>query len=174
MLDVLKQVELELPELLKDESAWVGKDVNYHPPRVERLWRQWRDIYRIYLHRIHPCKPEEALFHPHPWPSAMLLLPGSAPYKMGVGHGGGDDNPPIDKVLTMQPGSRYEMVDLNDWHFVAPIDEPAITLMVTGEPWSREAPKSTKSLEPLTEQARAEIFTLFRQQFCPSISNVDR
>jgi hypothetical protein len=75
MLDVLAQLEQALPAMLRDESIWHSLYVDYHPPTVERLWAPWRD-YRAFLHRIHPCAREQALFHPHPWPSAMRVLEG--------------------------------------------------------------------------------------------------
>ena len=41
MLDVLERVEADLPALLADDLGWNSLDINYHPPRVERLWRNW-------------------------------------------------------------------------------------------------------------------------------------
>ncbi len=92
MLDVLFHVEKALPQLLQDESAWNSVLVDYHPPTVERLWTAWQG-YRVYLHRIHPCEHEQALFHPHPWPSAMRVLDGE--YEMAVGFGAGTQTPPV-------------------------------------------------------------------------------
>ena len=86
MLDVLAAVEQALPQLLQDENAWHSLYIDYQLPTVERLWRPWHE-YRISLHRIHPCAPGEALFHPHPWPSAMHVLAGA--YEMAVGYGQG-------------------------------------------------------------------------------------
>ena len=40
MLAILSAVERELPALLQDEAAWKGLHVDYHPPTVERLWRE--------------------------------------------------------------------------------------------------------------------------------------
>jgi hypothetical protein len=68
MLNILSALEMEMPVLLKDDSDWKSVYVDYHPPIVERLWRNWRE-FRIYLHRIHPCLPGQALFHAHPWPT---------------------------------------------------------------------------------------------------------
>ena len=86
MLDVLEAVEQKLPELLRDEAGWNSLFIDYHPPTVERLWRTWGE-YRVSLHRIHPCERGTALFHPHPWPSAMRILSGE--YEMAVGYGSG-------------------------------------------------------------------------------------
>lgn len=87
MLELLARLKLELPDLLIDDTAWQGFYIDYHLPIVERLWRQWNE-YRVYLHRIHPCKSEDALFHPHPWPSAMEIVSGA--YEMIVGYGQGN------------------------------------------------------------------------------------
>lgn len=162
MSQALRKVERALPALLQDDAGWKDVDVDYHPPRVERLWRDWED-WRIYLHRLHPCDPAQSLFHPHPWPSAMLLLSGE--YEMGIGYGEGDVQPPISKRRVMKPGSRYAMDDINDWHYVAPIGEPVMSLMVTGKPWGRPSPKPSKQLLPLSTEARAEILAFFRDHY---------
>jgi hypothetical protein len=96
MLDVLSQVEQALPLLLQDEKTWQSLLVDYHSPTVERLWTAWKE-YRVYLHRIHPCEREKALFHPHPWPSAMRVLNGE--YEMAVGFGAGTDTPPVAALM---------------------------------------------------------------------------
>lgn len=162
MLHTLQQVEAELPELLKDETQWQGLYVDYHPPLVERLWRQWGG-YRIYLHRIHPCALGEALFHPHPWPSAMLVVSGA--YEMAIGYGTGEEIPPIAACLILGPGSRYEMTNPDSWHYVRPIDGVTESVMVTGPLWNRPSPKSKKLLRELTVAERKAIFESFKNHF---------
>src|SRR2546425_6708638 len=129
MLDILAAVERDLPRLLLDEAAWKGLFIDYHPPTVERLWTPWRD-YRVSLHRIYPCAPGQALFHPHPWPSAMRILSGK--YEMAVGYGKGGTVPPIAALMLATGDFRYEMTDPDAWHYVRPIGEPTLSLMVTG------------------------------------------
>ena len=83
MIEDLKNIEKTvLMDLLKNPSIWNTLDVNYHHPRVERLWTQVGTS-RLMLHVIHTCETDEALYHPHPWPSAMHVLSGS--YEMGLG-----------------------------------------------------------------------------------------
>jgi hypothetical protein len=159
MLDILAQVEEALPELLQDESIWQSLYVDYHPPFVERLWTRWRD-YRIYLHRIHPCEREQALFHPHPWPSAMRVLEGE--YEMAVGFGAGMVTPPIAALMITGGDFRYEMTHPDSWHYVRPLGRPTLSVMVTGKPWAREAHKSSKPLQPLQPAQVADLFRLFR------------
>jgi hypothetical protein len=160
MLNTLAAVEEDLPRLLLDEAAWTGLFIDYHPPTVERLWLPWRDC-RVYLHRIHPCAPGEALFHPHPWPSAMRILAGE--YEMAVGYGQGEAPPPVAALIIATGDFRYEMTDPDAWHYVRPLGRPTLSLMVTGKPWDRPAPRSRRPLVPLTDQQRDELFRLFRQ-----------
>jgi len=163
MLAILKQIEQEvLPGLLREpDDSWSTLDVIYHPPHVERVWRQHGDV-RVFLHRIWPCDtpvrrddrgdlPADradrgSLWHPHDWPSAMKVVTGS--YEMGIGF-----HPPnwpkiTDKDLritermgkfvtasTMEltAGSYYEMTEPLTWHYVRPLgEEPAHSLMVAG------------------------------------------
>lgn len=81
MTGVLLLVETEiLPSVINEPaSTWNTLDINYEPPRVKRVWKQVGK-YRINLHRIYKC--EKALYHPHPWPSAIRILYGT--YEMGV------------------------------------------------------------------------------------------
>jgi hypothetical protein len=166
MLEILAAVEKDLPHLLLDEEAWKGVFIDYHPPTVERLWARWRD-YRVYLHRIYPCEPGEALFHPHPWPSAMRILAGE--YEMAVGYGTGVESPPIAALMLAKGDFRYEMTDPDAWHYVRPIGEPSLSLMVTGPRWERAMPQEIahrdKPLEALTDAQRAELFRLFRERY---------
>ncbi len=158
MLELLFEAERALPRLLA-EPGWQSLHVDYHPPRVDRVWRAW-GTHRIYLHRIHPCAPGEALFHPHPWPSAMRIYAGR--YEMGIGHGAGDVAPPIAARVIAGPGTAYEMTDPDAWHYVRPLDEPTWTLMVTGAPWSRSSPKSDHPLPVMAADELAGMLARYR------------
>lgn len=162
MLDVLEALEKELPWLLEDGGAWESLYIDYHPPTVERLWRPWED-YRVSLHRIHPCPPSRALFHPHPWPSAMHLLAGR--YEMEIGYGSGEEPPPVSSRIIATEGSRYEMTHPDAWHSVRPLERSVITLMVTGKPWSRPAPSAGRKLDPLSPVQREALFSFFRERY---------
>ncbi|HEU0029467.1 MAG TPA: hypothetical protein VFQ53_02455 [Kofleriaceae bacterium] len=161
MLDVLARAETALPRLLA-EATWNTLDINYHPPFVERLWTPW-EAYRIALHRIHPCEPADALFHPHPWPSAMRILDGT--YEMAVGHGTGPEPPPIAARIVAAGEFRYEMTDPDAWHYVRPIGGPAMTVMVTGAPWTRASPGPREPLQPLDDRRTAELLAYFRARY---------
>jgi hypothetical protein len=162
MLDVLAQVEADLPELLQDERVWQSLYVDYHPPTVERLWTAWGE-YRVYLHRIHPCERAQALFHPHPWPSAMRVLEGE--YEMAVGFGAGTEAPPVAALMTARGDFRYEMTHPDSWHYVRPLGGPTLSVMVTGKPWGRDAPRSNRPLRPLRAEQAAELLRLFRAAY---------
>jgi hypothetical protein len=160
---ILLNAERDLKKLLEDESAWQSLDVNYEPPRVQRLWVPYQGDYRLYLHRIHPCG--RPLFHPHPWPSAIRVVSGE--YEMGLGYGPGDKPPPMAATLILTAGCRYEMLDPDGWHYVKPIDEPSLSIMITGKPWKRWAPgpKEEHKLEPLNDADRQLLFADFRKYY---------
>lgn len=158
MLTVLSEAERMLPELLKTRK-WNSLLVDYHPPFVERLWCQWLD-FRICLHRIRACDEGAALFHPHPWPSAMRVVAGR--YEMGVGYTAGDTAPPVAAKLIMPAGTAYEMTEPDGWHYVRPLTDVTLSVMVSGKPWSRRCPKNTKQLRPLAQHVVAELLEVFR------------
>ena len=163
MLDVLFELERKaLPDLLRN-AQWQSLYIDYHPPTVERVWCQWGD-YRVYLHRIHTCKAGKALFHPHPWPSAMEIYDGI--YEMAVGFGSGDTPPPVAALIHLPPGSCYEMTHPDAWHSVRPLNRPAISLMVTGKPWQRSAPHSDKVLLALNKLEEQRLKSFFRRLYC--------
>ena len=148
MLDKLHEAEDALPDLLREGvDAWRSLDIDYEPPRVERLWRPWGPVvstgamsipsrFRINLHRIGPC--ESALFHPHPWPSAVRIITGR--YEMGVGTRSVNQhyNPPEICRMVLGPGDQYEMVDPAGWHYVKPLDEPSLSVMITARPFTEQ------------------------------------
>lgn len=136
MLEILNEVEENLPNLLRSNIEMKSLFIDYHPPIVERIWFNYGE-YRVYLHKILLCKQEEALFHPHPWPSAVKILEGC--YEMGIGHSENNLEPDIDCKLVLGPGSEYEMSDINGWHYVRPLI-PVYSIIVTGKPWGRFIP----------------------------------
>ncbi|OGH92574.1 MAG: hypothetical protein A2534_00680 [Candidatus Magasanikbacteria bacterium RIFOXYD2_FULL_39_9] len=159
MLNLLHQAELVLPALLRDEARWKNVFIDYHHPFVERLWCEWQGN-RIYLHRIHPCEPEEALFHTHPWPSAMKVLDGS--YEMGIGYGSETSDMPIAARIILVAGSEYEMTEPNGAHYVRPLNGPSTSLMISGKPWGGNSPKSNKPLSALPLHKQKELFDFFQ------------
>lgn len=166
MLDKLLDIETKLPALLRDQTVkWRSVLVDYHPPVVERLWLDIDDL-RLYLHRIHSCSREEALFHPHPWPSAMRIVDGQ--YEMGVGYSSTASPPesPLTTLLVV-PGTAYAMTDPNSWHYVCPVTATSLSVMITGKPWGRSSPKPGKPLQELSESMKQALIEDFARHYTP-------
>lgn len=161
MLELLEEVKAELPDLMTDENSWQSLYIDYYPPFVSRLWMPWRD-YLLSLDKIHPCSRENTLFHPHSWPSAMEIIHGT--YEYAVGFGSGEKLLPIAQLGTAVAGSSYEMTHPDAWHYIAPIKSPAFTIMITGKPWNRWSPTSTKELVTLFFWDKIAILNLFRDK----------
>lgn len=176
MLEMLARAERALPGvdigLLDDPDGWNTLDVNYEPPRVERLWREFENG-RLYLHRIYPC--EKALFHPHPWPSAVKILSGS--YEMAIGYHVGQPGegqrrpgmtptpPPYASLQVLTKGSTYEMIRPGGWHYVRPLGGTSYSIMVTGPKWDgvwSPKPNTIHPLGPVEPQSKANILEAFR------------
>ena len=164
MLPMFQKMEQEILDLMKDETAWRSLYVDYHPPIVERIWRQWGE-YRVYLHRIHPCIPGEALFHRHAWPQAVRVISGT--YEMGVGVlPFQTSSTPLLVISLMGPGSYYEMNHPSGGHYVQPIGQPSRSVLLTGPPREKiEAPKSTKPLHELSPAMFRKNFDFFRDYY---------
>lgn len=157
MLHQLHTALEQLPKLL--DQAWESLDINYHPPRVERLFRAFGEG-RLYLHRIHPCRPDQALFHPHPWPCAIRVLSGT--YEMGMGSGGSKAKV-VTRLVTDEP-LEYEMTHPDARHYVRPIGRPALSVMVTGRPWKRPS-RAKPRLGPLSDEAASALLEDVRLLF---------
>lgn len=159
MLPVLNRALATLRSLLDDEAGWHSLNVDYEHPHVERLYRPFEADFRLYLHDIHPCDGGQALFHAHPWGSAMHVFD---EYEMGVGVGAGLTPPPVVMRVLLAPGTQYEMTHPDAWHYAQPRGHHARSVMVTGRPWGRESPRPTRKLEPLSEDRKHALLAVFR------------
>ena len=135
MLQFLKNVENCLPQLLFDKAKNGEIRTMYiddYKPFVSRIWFPVEDK-RVFLHKIQPCKPNiEALWHYHPWESAIKIIHGE--YEMGIGHSETNETPKtIDCKLLLTENCRYEMLEPDGWHYVAPSNYSVYSLMVTGK-----------------------------------------
>lgn len=175
MLNILFEAERELPKLLEEPvDSWNSLDVNYEPPRVERLWRPYKEDYRLYLHRIHPC--EKALYHPHSWPSAIRIITGQ--YEMGVGtaYGGKSYHKEFVKTI-LSAGSAYEIVDPHIFHYVKPLQAPSLSLMITGKPYEKQIFNHDKfgksaNLAPLKDKEKQALYNYFKFCYNEYISSI--
>jgi len=147
MLSVLRKIiEFDLPGLLERRNEWQSVHVTYHPPRVERLWVQ-HGSFRVLLHRIHPCEEGDALFHPHPWPSAVRVVSGQYEHKIGhIPEGGVTVHTLSTSILS--GGDEYEMTAPRGWHSVRPLAGPSDSVMVIGAPY----PDPVQMPSPPTEK----------------------
>lgn len=139
--------------LERDLSFWNTLFVDYELPTVERLWCTLpdRSDHRFFIHRVHPC--ERALYHAHPWPSAVMILHGRYEMRIGYGLGPNGHPRPVAATVILGPGDVYEMADVGGWHSVRPIDHPVLSYMLTGPRWERhDAPRPKKELRALTEE----------------------
>ena len=151
--------------MLTESGSWRTLDIRHCTPHVERVFRKLGELW-IALHCIYPCERAEALLHPHPWPSAMRILSGR--YEMGIAYGQGNEMPPLAATTILASGSEYEMVDPNAWHYVRPLEGPALSIMVTGAKWDRSAPKNLEPLAELSTHRRDEMLETFRQFYTDS------
>ncbi len=196
MLDLLHMVESSLDVLLTGERSdlwgpnttilpiWKTKKIDYTPPLVHRIYRDWEYngvIYRIYLHKIYPCPvksdgiAQEALYHLHPWASAIRNLGGCGKvsvYEMGVGYGLSNRSP-LAATIRVSAGFEYEMLDPLGRHFVNILENPSYSLMVTSPPFADSAAPRTDNLKlvPLSEEAQNDLLTTvcrcyFNKDFC--------
>ncbi len=154
---------------LYNPNHWISKDIIYDRPRVERLYCDTPKGYRINLHVIHPCPGGQVLLHPHPWPSAVHVLPpkqGGA-YEMGSGFSATNE-PPARRKLIRQISTGelwYEMMDPDQWHYVRPLGSISLSVMLTGKPWKRWSPKGS-SIQPLLSCERVtQILNMFCDHF---------
>lgn len=160
-LQILKDVEKELPRLLKMTDRWSTLDIDYESPRVERVFMQHGDL-RICLHRIHATE-EKVLFHNHPWPCVMRVLDGV--YEMGVGYSSDGKMPDVAATFFLSAGSCYEMVDPNCWHYVRPITPVSYSLMISGKPWIPSPPSISLRLKELDDCAKSQIMSFFENNY---------
>ena len=173
MIEFLKSIEKHIPKLLLKPEIWNTLDINYFPPRVERLWMQYDDNHRLFIHVIHPTT-QPCLFHKHRWPAAFKILAGG--YETGTAYSKDEISSedayklPIIRRTILSPGSYDEMVDTHSMHYVKPLETLSISLMVTGPLYPEaEFRKEAKHdrLQSLTEERKTEIITYLLTRIWP-------
>lgn len=166
MIDILEKFIKEDKELLLNPNIWKTLDVDYYPPRVERVWTQIGD-YRYYLHIIHPTN-ELCLFHKHKWPSAIRILKGQ--YEMGVSYCEREVtseeayNLPIAAKFILSEGSSYEMTNTHGLHYVKPLGDVSYSIMVSGIPYSEKRQEAPfEKLSELDEATKLQNLSDFHR-----------
>lgn len=172
MIEHLKAFEVgRLREILFKTPEWQLQNlrslmIDYYPPVVERIWIQDPQTgFRYYLHRIHRSEEKDCLFHKHRWPSAIHVVKGK--YEMAVAYHENAVNSenahqlPIACKLELSEGSFYEMVTPHGMHYVNPITEDTLSLMVSGLPY----PEDIREAEhpPLKPLPKENFFSLLQE-----------
>lgn len=170
MIDELQHLErISMVEILsRPNSEFTSLDIDYHPPRVERIQIVYAG-YKLSFHVIHECGPGESLYHPHPWESAIHVVDGA--YEMGLSHHpnyeGAMDPATMKEVvanqvcrLQVERGMYYEMLNPMGWHYVRPFSKLSHSVMLTGKLWHKGA-KATTELKQLSNNRVSEIKEYF-------------
>jgi hypothetical protein len=169
MILKLKEAESKLLSLLEHPNIWNTLDVNYFPPRVERLWIQYDQNHRLFIHVIHPTN-EPCLFHKHRWPASFKIIKGQ--YEMGISYSekeiSSDEAYDLDQIskFILTEGSYYEMTNTHTLHYVKPQDQPSISLMITGPLYPEASVRKeilNNELSPLTEERKLEIISIVKE-----------
>lgn len=168
-IEILQNLEPSIATALDHPNVWLSKDIDYHPPRVERLWTMINN-YRIFLHYIHSTS-EKCLFHKHRWPAAFKQVSGS--YEVGITHFENEisseeaSNLPIVSKFLLKEGSYYEMTQTDTLHYVKPMSEYSLSIMVTKDLYPEADVRKeslNRKLESLTSDRVIEILNLFKNK----------
>jgi hypothetical protein len=171
MIEELKKIikDQRFKQLLDSPELWQSKDVDYHPPRVERVWLPINDM-RLSLHVIHPCEDGDSLLHPHPWESAMYVLPIGGLYEHQIGFKRETEpdvfvNTIVCKQI-VEGAMYYEMMNPNGIHSVRPLLQPVFSIMLSGKPiWTENFGTIGKNLVSLSDERKKEILLTFKNYF---------
>lgn len=166
-IEILKSLEPEIKSLLDNPEVWNTLDVDYYPPRVERLWTEYKG-YRIFLHTIHPTdKP--CLFHKHKWPAAFKQVKGS--YEMGITYSENEINsdeayllPTLARFIVTE-GSYYEMTQTDALHFVNPKGKVSHSIMITKDLYPEAVFRKEsldKVLNVLSNERKIELLLIYK------------
>ena len=155
--NLLAEVESELPERIA-KGDFRSMHVTYAKPYVERLFYT-RGEHRVFLHRIDSCMPEEALWHPHPWPSLIKVIDTEGGlYRHSVGDRNG--------VFAVQTGTAsvlrpitYTMLEPKAFHSVS-TDKASWSVMIIGPRWS--PPEPSKHQEVISASRVQELLDRWR------------
>ena len=157
---------------LNNPKLWSTLDIDYHPPRVERVWMPWSEG-RLSLHIIHPCDENDALLHPHPWDSAVYVLPHGGKYEHGIGYRREYETEIFGESVLMEEDIIickqivtgqiwYEMLEERGIHYVRPIGLPVYTIMYSGPViYKGNHIKADIKLESLSEKRKEQILSIF-------------
>jgi hypothetical protein len=168
-IEILKSLEPFIKDSLYDPSIWNTLDVDYFPPRIERLWTIYED-YRIFLHIIHPTD-KICLYHKHRWPAAFKQVEGS--YEMGITYHIDEVdshiayNLPTLARFIINKGSYYEMTQTDCLHFVRPLNDISASIMITKDLYLESDIRKEvvdRVLNEISENRKKEILSFFKDR----------
>lgn len=168
MIEELKRIEREALEvLMSNPDDWQSLDVDYHPPKVERVWRTYGS-YRISLHVIHPCKSADSLIHPHPWKSAVHVFETGSIYEHGICYPDGHMKTLCKHEVMGE--MYYEILEKQAYHWVRPINGLVYSVMLMGPTeWEENNIKADKQLVPLSDERKKEIIGIFHELYIGNV-----
>ena len=168
-IEILKLLEPIIKTLLNNSDIWNTLDVDYFPPRVERLWALYED-YRIFIHIIHPTdKP--CLYHKHRWPAAFKQIEGA--YEMGITYHTEEitsniaHNIPTLARFIINKGTYYEMTQTYCLHFVRPLNDISASIMITKDLYLESDIRKEvidRKLTELSYKRKEEILSFFKDR----------
>jgi hypothetical protein len=168
-IEILKSLEPQIKTLINISDVWNTLDVDYFPPRVERLWTLYEG-YRIFLHIIHPTD-QPCLYHKHRWPAAFKQVEGS--YEMGITYNIDEINSNIAYNLPtlarfiINKGSYYEMTQTDCLHFVRPLNDISASIMITKDLYLESDIRKEvidRKLIELSDKRKKEILSFFKER----------
>lgn len=167
-IEILQSLEPKIYNLLDDSSVWKTLDVDYFPPRVERVYTEM-DGYRIFLHVIHKTS-SNCLYHKHRWAAAFKQIFGA--YEMGLAYSeleiSSDEAhklPDLCKFI-INKGSYYEMTQTDALHYVKPLTDFSCSLMITKDLYPEAVFRKESlgiKLKELSENRKNEILSIFKE-----------
>ncbi len=147
-----------------DLRGWQSAYTVFNGIPAERLWRPMGELHLV-LQRSYPGQPGSASLHHHVGPVAVQILTGTC--EMGVGYGSVIDPAALAARMILPAGSVYEMPNGPGWHWVRPLEQPSLSLMVTGRLWNEEVDPLLDLVQcpPLTAQQHMSIFSEIAEVF---------
>lgn len=171
MRPAFAQIEAALPRLLRERHRWRDVVVD-DTPAMNRLYRDWNNEFRIFLHWLDPTPPGQSpILHYHQWPCMVKVHEGG--YRQLLAYGPpGPVTPSPCASIDISPGATYELVHPHLWHAVL-LEQPAepswSTMLVRKQSWGtplqvtpRTQSMSFPSLDP---NVREEMFRKFEEWY---------
>lgn len=179
MIGLLQQIEKERIVAILSEPIENFKTlyIDYEKPYVSRLQYDLGDGNKLSFHKIESCDTNEALYHPHPWPSAIHVIRGS--YEMGISYSEHDYHYKPDNAdnryqrdiqenevcrIVAPENLYYEMLNPYGWHYVKPLDGCSMSVMLMGPKWYKgsQPTKTLHALDPVVaDKIREEFLEYF-------------